>query len=68
MVSNKSISKVEVLSGNKKVMMNYKINPDGSFHIILNAGNYILNFKNESGVLASKEITVKNSRIDLDIF
>jgi len=48
-----------------KLIQTYTVNPDGTFHIVLGAGDYQLTFKRQNDVFAQKEISIKKSRIDL---
>lgn len=50
----------------KKLVQNYRIKPDGSFTVILNAGEYELKFMSEEGsVLNTQSVTVADKMIKL---
>jgi hypothetical protein len=45
-VANKDYSSIKIMkAGDPKVLQTYKINPDGSFYVILKAGNYDVSFE-----------------------
>jgi hypothetical protein len=50
---------------NNKLLQTYAVNPDGTFHIVLTSGDYKLVFKKETEVYASKDVSVKNKRVEL---
>lgn len=52
-------------SKTKKLIQNYRIKPDGSFTVILNAGEYELKFMGEVGTLKTQTITVADKMIKL---
>ena len=60
---------VEVLKINEDLtqttVQNYKGNPDGSFHIILNEGNYKLNFRYGARSMMTERIALKETRVEL---
>lgn len=41
-----------------KLIQNYKIQPDGQFHIILSPGQYELNFKVDNSVTSTRSVTI----------
>ncbi|MBY0518699.1 MAG: zinc carboxypeptidase [Bacteriovoracaceae bacterium] len=67
-VSSSKTGKLEIdiadASGNK--IQIYKVNPDGTYHIILNPGKYTLTFRSERSVLETQSIDVKDRRVTLN--
>ena len=48
-VTNKAFDTIKIMkAGDTKVAQTYKINPDGSFYVILKAGNYDVSFEGAS--------------------
>lgn len=48
-VANKAFDTIKIMkAGDTKVAQTYKINPDGSFYVILKAGNYDVSFEGAS--------------------
>lgn len=48
-VANKAFDTIKIMkAGDTKVSQTYKINPDGSFYVILKAGNYDVSFEGTS--------------------
>ncbi len=58
-------SVVEVRDAQNALVQNYRVNPDGSWHVVLNAGTYKLTFKEGERVLRSTTVTVADKRINL---
>lgn len=56
---------VEVLKADGSLFQNYRANPDGTFHIILNPGEYKLNLKREGRKFLSKDVSIKEKREDI---
>jgi carboxypeptidase T len=49
-----------------QLFQNYKLNPDNSFHIVLNPGEYELQLVRENQVLKSKKINLGKNRMELE--
>jgi hypothetical protein len=47
------------------IVQNYRINPDGTYHIILNEGNYSFTLQKGRDVISSKSLTLENLRVNL---
>ena len=47
------------------VIQNYKINPDGTYHIILNEGQYSFTLQKGRSVITTKNLTLENLRVNL---
>jgi len=58
---------VEVKTAAGAIFQNYRVNPDGTYHIVLNAGDYNLTVMSEGRALFTKSVTVADRRVDLDI-
>ena len=52
------------LTGSK--IQDYKGNPDGSFHIVLNEGNYKLNFRYGARSMMTESISLNDTRVELN--
>lgn len=62
-VTNKAFSTIKIMkAGDSKVIQTYKINPDGSFYVILKAGNYDVNFEGAS-VRTMQNLSVQSRQI-----
>jgi len=57
---------IDVKDAAGKMIQIYKVNPDGTYHIVLNAGTYNLTFRSDRSVLASQQVTVNDRRVTLD--
>lgn len=57
---------VEVKDATGKLFQNYRVNPDGTYHVVLNPGTYTLSFLAGTRVLESKQVTVTDRRLDLN--
>jgi hypothetical protein len=57
---------IDVIDIKGKVIQVYKVNPDGSYHIILNPGDYTLTFREGRSVLETQKISISKTRLDLD--
>jgi len=61
---------VEVLKINKDLtqtkIQDYRGNPDGSFHIILNEGEYKLNFRYGARSMMTETISLNDTRVELN--
>lgn len=64
--SNETNLLVEVKLADGTVFQTYRVNPDGTYHIVLNPGTYTLTTKSGERVLATKTVTIADRRIDLD--
>ena len=59
-----SVSKIE--NKGNKFIKDYDISPEGIFHIILLSGDYKVSIKKDGTIISHKNITISNSRIDLN--
>ncbi len=57
---------IDVKDMSGKMIQIYKVNPDGTYHIVLNAGTYNLTFRSDRSVLASQQVTITDRRVTLD--
>ncbi|WP_372655186.1 M14 family metallopeptidase [Halobacteriovorax sp.] len=57
---------IEVKDSNGKVFQNYKINPDGTYHIVLNEGKYSLSLKKGRNSLNTKVVELSSSLMPLN--
>lgn len=56
---------VTKLTGEK--VQDYRVNPTGGFHIVLNKGEYKLTVKNKNEVLSVKTISIENERMNITL-
>lgn len=56
---------IVVKKDNGTVIQNYKINPDGTYHIILNEGSYSFTLQKGRDVVSTKNLTLENIRVNL---
>ncbi len=62
-VANKAFSTIRIMkAGETKIAQTYKINPDGSFYVILNAGNYDVSFEG-SRTKKIENLSVKSRQV-----
>ena len=60
--------KVDVIDEKGEIFQTYNGNPDGSFHIVLNPGDYRLDFKRtDSRSVKTSSLTIGNTREDLEV-
>lgn len=57
---------IDVTDVKGKVIQVYKVNPDGTYHIILNSGDYTLTFRAGRSVLETQKVSISKTRLDLD--
>ncbi len=58
---------VEVTGSNGQKIQDYRVNPNGVFHIVLNSGDYNLTLKNNNEVLSTKPITINDTRVHINL-
>ncbi len=56
---------IEVRDSSGEVFQNYKVNPDGTYHIVLNEGKYSLSLKKGRNSLSTKEVNLSTSLLPL---
>jgi len=64
-LANGQGSVVEVRDAQNALVQNYRVNPDGSWHVVLQAGTYQLSFKDGERVVRSQTVTVSDKRVNL---
>jgi hypothetical protein len=57
---------IDVKDAAGKLVQIYKVNPDGTYHVVLNPGMYDLTFRSGRSVLSTQKVEVKERRITLD--
>lgn len=57
---------VEVKDAVGKVFQTYRVNPDGTYHVVLNPGMYTLTFMAGTRILDTNQITLTDKRINLN--
>lgn len=63
-IENSANAMIEVKKDGQKVK-EYKVNPDGTFHIVLDPGKYSLTIKSGQRSIQTEEYELSNKRIDL---
>lgn len=58
---------VEVRDSAGKKVQDYRVNPNGHFHIVLNSGDYTLTLKNANEILNTRPISIKSSRLEMNL-
>lgn len=53
------------VSGSNNFVQDYEVNPDGTFHIVLEPGSYSIEVLRDQGISLSKEIRIQSSRVNL---
>lgn len=57
---------VEVKDVNGKIFQTYRVNPDGTYHVVLNPGAYTLTFMAGTRILDTNQLTISDKRINLN--
>lgn len=58
-------TEIDVRDGQDKLVQTYKVNPDGTFHIVLNPGSYKLSFRLGTRTLRETPVQITGKRINL---
>jgi carboxypeptidase T len=58
-------NEIDVRDGQDKLIQTYKVNPDGTYHIVLNPGSYKLTYRSGTRVLQTATTVIADKRIDL---
>ncbi|WP_127716952.1 M14 family metallopeptidase [Halobacteriovorax sp. HLS] len=56
---------IEVKKEDGTIVQNYRVNPNGSFHIVLNPGSYTFSLKKGRSIVSTKSLALENLRVDL---
>lgn len=63
LVSDEGEHTIEVFSDGQHVQT-YRVNPDRSYHLILNSGSYTLKFTKDGQVVSTRDVEIAQKRID----
>lgn len=64
--TNESNLMVDVMDASGKLYQSYRVNPDGSYHLVLNPGQYTLKFKSDRTMLGTQAVMVADKLVRMD--